>query len=88
MSRTPRRKQDPGKQNDRVDTMGTNVYSAKDNQSMHKSLNGEFILYQLLLNEVLNEKDSLSSDESSLINYFEPDDIVDEKVMNEFDTSY
>ena len=49
MSRTVRRKQDPGKQNDRVDTMGTNVYSGKDDKSMHKSLNGEFILYKILL---------------------------------------
>ncbi len=88
MSRTPRRKQNADKQSDRVDTMGTNVYSAKDNQSMHKSLNGEFILYQVLLHQILDEKDSLSSNESSLLNYFEPDDIQDKKVMNEFDTSY
>ncbi len=88
MSRTPRRKQNADKQSDRVDTMGTNVYSAKDNQSMHKSLNGEFILYQVLLHQILDEKDSLSPNESSLLNYFEPDDIQDKKVMNEFDTSY
>ena len=69
--------------------MGSNVYSAKDNQSMHKSLNGEFILYQGLLNQILNENDLLSSNKfSSLSNYFEPDDIDDKKVMNEFDTSY
>ncbi|CAF3696016.1 unnamed protein product [Rotaria sp. Silwood1] len=88
MSRTSRRKQDPDKQSVRVDTMGTNVYSAKDNQSMHKSLNGEFILYQVLLQQILDEKDSLSSNESLLINYFEPNDMVDKKVMDEFDTSY
>ena len=88
MSRTPRRKKNPDKQSDRVDSMGTNVYSAKDNKSMHKSLNGEFILYQVLLNQILDEDNSLLSNESSLSNYFQPDDIDDEKIMNEFDRSY
>jgi hypothetical protein len=27
---------------DCVETMGTNIYSSKDNQSLHKSLNGGF----------------------------------------------
>lgn len=88
MSRTPRRKQNSSEQSDRADTMGTNVYSAKDNRSMHKSLNGEFILYQVLLEQILKKDNSLSSDGSSLSNYFEPDDTDNKKVMNEFDTSY
>ncbi|CAF1403434.1 unnamed protein product, partial [Adineta steineri] len=41
-----RPKNDRNENNERVDTMGTNVYSSKDNQSMHNSLNSEFILYQ------------------------------------------
>ncbi|CAF1190958.1 unnamed protein product [Adineta ricciae] len=89
MSRTPRRKQNTiGSSNDRVDSMGTNVYSAKDDKSMHKSLNGEFFLYQSLLNQILDENQSLPSEESTLIEYFEPDDVDDKKIMNEFDKSY
>ncbi|CAF1026308.1 unnamed protein product [Adineta steineri] len=89
MSRTIiRRKQDPSKQNDRTERMGSVVFSAKDDKSMHKSLNGEFILYQVLLQQILDDKEALLTNESSLLNYFEPDDIGDKKVMNEFDTSY
>ncbi|UJR07872.1 hypothetical protein I4U23_012154 [Adineta vaga] len=88
MTRTVRRKHTSEKQSDRVDNMGSNVYSAKDDQSMHKSLNGEFILYQALLQQILNEQNPPSSDELTLTSYFEPDDVDDKKVMSEFDTKY
>ena len=77
-----------GVENERVDTMGTNVYSSKDNQSMHKSLNGEFILYQILLEQILNGNKSLNKDELTLNEYFEPEDINDQKLLKEFDDEY
>jgi hypothetical protein len=59
-------------QNERRDTMGTNVYSAMDNQSLHKSLNGEFILYQILLQRMLDQTKQLSSQKSTIYQYFKP----------------
>jgi hypothetical protein len=85
MSENRRRK--PG-ESDRADTMGTNVYSSKDNKSMHNSLNGEFILYQTLLKQILDGKTLSTADIGSLQKYFQPDDKKDKEVMLEFDTSY
>ena len=73
---------------DRVDTMGTNVYSAKDQQSMHKSLNGEFILYQVLLQRILDRKQKFDANPSTLNEYFEPEEKTDREIMTEFDTKY
>ena len=73
---------------DRIDTMGTNVYSAKDNQSMHKSLNGEFILYQVLLQRILDQKLKFNSHPLTLVDYFEPDEKPDQEIMTEYDTKY
>ncbi|UJR24678.1 hypothetical protein I4U23_006051 [Adineta vaga] len=73
---------------EREDTMGTNVYSSKDNQSMHKSLNGQFILYQLLVERLLDEKSELSEMKSGILGYFKPENTSDRKVMKEFDNEY
>ena len=85
MSETRRRKN--GK-NERAGRMGTNVYSSKDNKSLHKSLNSEFILYQTLLKQILEGKNLSGIDISSLLKYFQPEDKNDKKIMKEFDTSY
>ena len=74
---------------DRVDTMGTNVYSAKDKDSLHKSLNGEFFLYQILLQRLLDENRPLPAEaKDGLRKFFNPSDPRDEKVMKEFDAEY
>ncbi|CAF1549940.1 unnamed protein product [Adineta ricciae] len=70
------------------DTMGTSVYSSKDSQSMHKSLNGEFILYQLLMERLLDENTELPQSKSGIARYFKPESVADRNVMNEFDTEY
>ena len=82
------RRYDPNEKNDRVDTMGSNVYSAKDKESVHNSLNGEFLLYQTLLRELLNENNSFQIKSSLLRKYFRPIDSNDKQVMEEFDTEY
>ena len=74
---------------ERADTMGTNVYSSKDNQSLHKSLNGEFILYQILLERLFDENEKLpESVRNGLEKYFEPEDNNDRNIMKEFDKTY
>lgn len=77
-----------GIESERADTMGTNVYSSKDNQSMHKALNGEFILYQILLEQILSGNKSLDKEELTLCEYFEPEETNDQKLMKEFDEEY
>ena len=53
------------------DTICINVYSSKNNKSMHKSLNSEFILYQMLLDHVLDEKQPLPvAAQDGLTKYF------------------
>ncbi|CAF0760996.1 unnamed protein product [Adineta steineri] len=74
--------------NTHEDRMGTNVYSADDNKSMHKSLNGEFILYQILLERILSGQQQLKSNEQSLLKYFQPDEKSDKEIMTEFDQTY
>ena len=91
MSRIVRRNDrfDRGQDSERVDTMGTNVYSAKDNQSMHKSLNAEFILYQILVQRLLDENEELPPEaKEGLIAYFDPENPTDRSIMEEFDTQY
>ena len=74
---------------ERPDTMGTNVYSAKDHQSLHKSLNGEFFLYQILLQQLVDGNDDLpQSVRQGLRKYFDPTDAKDREVMKEFDKTY
>ncbi len=68
-----------------ADRMVTNVYSSEDNKSLHKSLNGEFILYQTLLKQILEGKNLSVIDISSLLKYFQPED---KTTMKEFDTTY
>ena len=85
MSKTSRRKN--GK-NEREDRIGTNVYSSKDNKSLHKSLNIKFILYQTLLKQILKGKNVSEIDISSLLKHCQPEDKNDKKTMKEFDTSY
>ncbi|CAF1164936.1 unnamed protein product, partial [Rotaria sordida] len=77
-----------GRHKNVVDRMGTNVYSSKDHKSMHKSLNGEFILYQLLIEEIFDEHQTLIPGYNSLTEYFQPNDDDDKKVMVEFDKEY
>ena len=55
--------------------METNVYSAKVNPSMHKSFNGEFILYQVRLQRLLGGNIVLPPD--GLIAYFDPNNSMD-----------
>ncbi|CAF1117100.1 unnamed protein product [Rotaria sp. Silwood1] len=85
---TNRRRKNENKQNGNADRMGTNVYSSKDNQSMHKSLNGEFILYQILLEQISDKKQALKFNENNLVEYFQPDDTNDIQVMKEFNEEY
>jgi hypothetical protein len=75
-------------QNQSIDRMGTNIYSSKDNQSLHKSLNSEFILYQILFDQIIDQNKPLINNNSSIFNYFQPDDPNDKHVMNEFDKEY
>jgi hypothetical protein len=91
MSRNKRRndRSDRSEASERVDTMGTNVYSSQDNQSMHKSLNAEFILYQILLQRLLDDRQDLPDEaKGGLIKYFKPSNDADQKVMSEFDSEY
>ncbi|CAF1148361.1 unnamed protein product [Rotaria sordida] len=83
-----RQRTNDNKENERADRMGTHVYSSKDNRSMHKSLNGEFILYQMLLEQISNKKQELTFNKNSLVEYFQPDDKNDKKIMKEFDKEY
>ena len=74
---------------EREDTICTNVYSSKDNKSMHKPLNSEFILYQMLLERVLDEKQPLpEAAQDGLTKYFQPESSSDQRTMKEFDTIY
>ena len=69
--------------------MGTNVYSSKDNQSLHKSLNAEFILYQILVQRLLDDNEELPPEaKEGLVKYFDPENLTDRSVMQEFDTGY
>jgi tetratricopeptide (TPR) repeat protein len=86
--RKNRRQNAISQRDDRPDTMGTNVYSSKDDQSMHNSLNGEFILYQILIERLLDEKKELPNVPPSLYEYFEPEDKTDKDVLKEFDREY
>jgi len=72
---------------ERIDTMGTNVYSSKDNKSMHKALNGEFLLYQVLVDRILNGEKKIK-DKQSIFEYFQPEDVQDARTMKEFDNEY
>ncbi|CAF1473206.1 unnamed protein product [Rotaria sordida] len=74
--------------NENADRISTHVYSSKDNKSMHKSLNGEFILYQILLEQIFNKNQALTFYENSLLEYFQPDDKTDKQIMTEFDKEY
>ncbi|CAF3054440.1 unnamed protein product [Rotaria sp. Silwood2] len=86
--RENRRRRKDNKPNENADRMGTNVYSPKDHQSLHKSLNGEFILYQILLEQISDKKKALTFNENSLAEYFQPDDKNDKQIMTEFDEEY
>ncbi|CAF1053647.1 unnamed protein product [Adineta steineri] len=81
-------KEKKGEENVQADRMGTMAYSSKDNESMHKSLNGEFILYQILLKQILDGKFSLNLNEKSLYEHFQPSDPKDKSIYKEFDKKY
>ena len=84
MSRIRRKNVD----NNRADRMGKNVYSSEDNKSLHKSLNGEFLLYQVLLERILDGKDSFKFSDFKFLEYFSPDDEKDKETFIEFDNKY
>jgi tetratricopeptide (TPR) repeat protein len=87
MSRNKRRNKN--EQDEQSSTMGTNIFSTLDNQSLHKSLNGQFFLYQVLLHRILDdEQESSESNDDGLTNYFEPTDPNDQRLMEEFDREY
>ena len=88
MANQRERRYDPNEKNDRIDTMGANVFSSQDNQSLHKGLNAEFVLYQILLNRVLDERNPFRTKPATLAEYFQPIDERDLKTMHEFDTKY
>ncbi|UJR24677.1 hypothetical protein I4U23_006050 [Adineta vaga] len=73
---------------DFYDTTCTIVYSSKDNQSLHKSLNGQFILYQILIEYLLDEKSPISKGKPTLYQYFKPDNQFDQRILKEFDKEY
>ncbi|CAF5228022.1 unnamed protein product, partial [Rotaria magnacalcarata] len=88
MSGTRQPKNQQEKKNERPDRLGTNVYSSDASKSMHKSLNGEFTFYQLLIEQVFDEKQSLTNKKISLVEYFKPTEKTDKKILVEFDTKY
>ncbi|CAF1115253.1 unnamed protein product [Adineta ricciae] len=73
---------------DFYDTICTIVYSSKDHQSLHKSLNGQFILYQLLIDYLLDDKTPFSKAKPALYQYFKPDNQFDQRILKEFDKEY
>ena len=72
----------------RVDRAGTNVFNSNDMQSMHDSLNSEFILYQLILRIVLKQNDNKTRNQPTLYEHFQPDNEQDQQTMTEFDRTY
>ncbi|CAF4248116.1 unnamed protein product, partial [Adineta steineri] len=65
-----------------------NVFSLKDMQSQHSGLNGEFLLYQVILKRLLSEGLTDSSIENTLCGHFDPTEEADRRIMLEFDKSY
>ncbi|CAM4903311.1 unnamed protein product [Rotaria socialis] len=88
MSEIHRPKNQQETKNERPDRLGTNIYSSNDGKSMHKSLNGEFTFYQMLIGHIFDEKQSLANKKNSLVEYFKPTEKSDKKIMMEFDTAY
>ena len=68
--------------------MASNVFSIKDMQSQHNSLNGEFLLYQVILKRLLTEGLIDPSEKIKLLEYFNPEDEADQTLMKEFDETY
>ncbi|CAF0816016.1 unnamed protein product [Adineta ricciae] len=65
-----------------------NVFCLQDMQSQHNELNGEFLLYQVILKRLLSEGLTDLSKKATLIEHFDPTDATDQQIMKEFDTSY
>ena len=85
MSRNARRTNRLIEENVRVDQMGTNVYSSKDNSSLHKQLNGQFLLYQIVFQRLLNDNEQLPDEsQEGLAKYLNPQKPIDEQIMRQF----
>ena len=65
-----------------------NVFSIQDMESQHNGLNGEFLLYQVILKRLLAEGLSNPSTKTKLCDYFNPEDETDRRIMMEFDNTY
>lgn len=72
----------------RDDTMGSAVFNTKDMNSMHQSLNCEFMLYQLVLKRIMNGSNKQKIAANGLCDYFKPDNENDRRTMVEFDDTY
>ena len=71
-----------------TDLMASNVFSIKDMQSQHQALNGEFLLYQVILKRLLSEGFIDPLEKIKLCEYFNPEDEIDRRTMKEFDETY
>ena len=65
-----------------------NVFSSKDMRSQHNGLNGEFLLYQVILKRLLTKELTDRPIESKLFDHFSPSDETDQDILKEFDSSY
>ncbi|CAF1172976.1 unnamed protein product, partial [Didymodactylos carnosus] len=72
------------------DATACSVYSGSDTKSMHKTLNNEFLLFQLLMKKLISIDKGSGNNKKSLTVYthFHPDDEKDRSIMVEFDTKY
>jgi hypothetical protein len=76
------------RRNRHYDSMASNVFSIIEMQSMHNSLNGEFLLYQVILKRLLTERLTKSSEKCKLYDYFKSEDETDRCITMEFDSKY
>ncbi|CAF1122253.1 unnamed protein product [Adineta steineri] len=71
-----------------LDSMASHVFNLKDMHSQHNTLNGEFLLYQVILKRLLAEGFKKSSEKIKLYDYFHTDDETDQRDLMEFDNNY
>lgn len=65
-----------------------NVFCSRDTISQHNGLNGEFLLYQVVLKRLLSGGLTDRPIANTLIEYFHPSDETDRSIMTEFDNTY